>query len=121
MSTTLQNTERTITVSRSAALTQLLRQRSIEQIIPTQRDWRKEDPPSTTVGDLSPEDFGGRVVIRSGDFLGTVIGLLLDAHAHPSLVKFTTVHLLGKKPLTFRNDLEVIVVDDLQPRDFLVN
>lgn len=108
----------TLTVRRSTALTELLNKRLV---IPAQRDWRKEDPPASTVGELGPDDFGGRVVIRSGNFLGTVIGTLLDVNAHPSLVHFTTVQLLGKKPLTFRNDMEVIVVDELHPRERVIN
>lgn len=105
-------------VRHTTALTALLEKRAV---IPTQRGWRKEDPPTTTVGELGPDDFGGRVVIRSGDFLGTVIGTLLDVQPHPSLVCFTTVRLLGKKSLTFRDDIEVIVVDELHPRERVVN
>lgn len=85
--------------------------------IPVQRSWREEDPPTTTVGELSPDDCGGRVVIRSKEFLGTVCGTLLDVHPHPSLVHFTSIQLLGKKILTFRNDIEAIVVDELRPRE----
>lgn len=75
------------------------------------RTWRADDPPSKTVADLAPEDFGKRVVIRSGDFLGTVYGTLLGVNPHLSLTAFTTVQLYGKKELTFRNDMEALVVD----------
>lgn len=77
--------------------------------------WRKEDPPATTVGELSPEDLGGRIVIRTGDFIGTVYGTLLAAFPHPTLVHFSCVQVQGKKLLTLRNDTEAIVVDDLRP------
>lgn len=100
----------TITVRRSAAIRHLL---SRNGFIPTQRNWRKHDPPDTTVGQLGPDDFHKRVVIRSGEFLGTVYGTLLDVQPHPNLVHFTTVQLYGKKLLTFRDDMEAIVVDDL--------
>lgn len=82
----------------------------------TPHQWRQDDPPATIVADLKPEDFGARVVIRSGDFLGTVYGTLLGVSPHPTLVAFTCVQLYGKKLLTFRNDLEAIVVDDLRAR-----
>lgn len=75
------------------------------------RTWRKEDPPATTVGELSPDDFGCRVVIRSGEFLGTVYGTLLGVRPHANMRHFTTIQLYGKKELTFRNDWEVIVLD----------
>lgn len=104
----------TIEVRRSAAITEKLRQKGF---IPTPRNWRKEDPPSTTVAELGPDDFGNRVVIRSGEFLGTVYGTLLDVQAHPSLVHFTSVQLYGKKLLTFRDDTEVIVVNELHHRE----
>lgn len=75
------------------------------------RVWREDDPPAKTVGDLAPGDFGKRVVIRSGDFLGTVYGTLLTVNPHTSLRAFTTVQLYGKKELTFRNDMEALVVN----------
>lgn len=75
------------------------------------RSFRATDPPATTVGGLTPDDVGCRVVIRSGDFLGTVYGTLLDVHPHENLVRFTCVQLYGKKLLTFRNDMEAVVLD----------
>lgn len=92
----------TIKVSRSAAIAHLL-----------SRNWRKNDPPRKTVDDLDPGDFHKRVVIRSGEFIGTVCGVLLDTHPHPSLVHFTCVQLYGNKLLTFRDDVEVIVLSGL--------
>lgn len=81
--------------------------------IPTpRRAFRETDPPAKTIGDLAPEDYNKRVVIRSGDFLGTVYGTLLSAKAHPSLRQFTIVQLWQKKELTFRNDMETLVLDD---------
>lgn len=80
--------------------------------IPTPRQpWRQSDPPPTQIGKLTPEDVGKRIVIRSGDFLGTVYGTLLAVYPHKSLVHFTCVQLYGKKELTFRNDTETLVVD----------
>lgn len=106
----------TITASRSTsallAIAVLERDFSGPSPIPVpRRTWRTDDPPAKTVADLVPEDFGKRVVIRSGDFLGTVYGTLLGVYPHPSLVAFTTVQLYGKKELTFRNDMETLVVD----------
>jgi hypothetical protein len=75
------------------------------------KTWRVDDPPAKTVADLVPEDIGKRIVIRSGDFLGTVYGTLLGICPHPSLVAFTGVQLYGKKELTFRNDMEALVLD----------
>lgn len=106
-----------ISVRRTVALAALKEDRGIS--IPVQRrGWREDDPPAKTIADLTPEDFGYRVVIRSGDFLGTVCGTLLLVYPHPSLVAFTCVQLFGKNLLTFRSDMEVIVVDELTPRDF---
>lgn len=80
--------------------------------IPTQRrTFRESDPEPKTIGDLTPDDFGKRLVIRSRDFLGTVYGSLLGIKAHGSLVNFTTISLWQKKELTFRNDTEVVVLD----------
>lgn len=73
--------------------------------------WRRSDPPPITVGDLTPDEVGKRVVIRSGDFLGTVYGTIIGVNPHRNLVKFTTIQLYGKKELTFRNDTEALVVD----------
>lgn len=78
--------------------------------------WRKTDPEPKEVCELTPEDFGARVVIRSGEFLGTVCGTLMDVYAHSALVHFTCVQLSGKKLLTFRNDIEVIVMESLPMR-----
>lgn len=78
--------------------------------IPAQRHWRADDPDPTTIGELTPDQFGKRIVIRSGDFLGTVYGTLLGVAPHV-LVHFTTVQLYAKKELTFRNDMEVLVLD----------
>lgn len=75
------------------------------------RRWRDDDPEPTNIGLLSPEDLGKRIVIRSGDFLGTVYGTLLGVTPHPNLLHFTSVQLYGKKELTFRSDTEVIVLD----------
>lgn len=81
--------------------------------IPTpRRAFRETDPPSKTIGELTPEDYNKRLVIRSGDFLGTVYGTLLSAAAHPNLRQFTIVQLWQKKELTFRNDMEALVLDD---------
>lgn len=68
---------------------------------------------STTavVADLGPDHFGQRVVIRSRDFLGTVCGILLYAYPHPTLINFTCVKLVGKSILTFRSDVETLVVE----------
>jgi hypothetical protein len=107
-----------MSVRRTVALA-ALKDRGISIPIQRNRRWRENDPPEKTIADLTPEDFGRRVVIRSGDFLGTVCGTLLLVHPHPTLVAFTCVQLYGKKLLTFRNDMEVIVVDDLTPRDFV--
>jgi hypothetical protein len=72
--------------------------------------FRQSDPPSTTVGGLSPEMKGCRVVIRSKKFLGTVCGVVENVSPHPTLSRFTTVRLSGKLPLTFRNDTECLVI-----------
>lgn len=77
----------------------------------TPRVWRIEDPEPTTVGELTPEQIGARIVIRSRDFLGTVYGTLLGVQAHPGFTHFTTVQLWKKKELTFRNDTEVLVLN----------
>lgn len=104
----------TITVSRSAAMSEMLNRRSDLIPLPRRRNWRETDPPSTTVDQLSPDDFGKRVVIRSGNFLGTVYGTLLDVHPHPTLSsRFTCVMLYGKRLLTFRNNMEVVVLDEV--------
>lgn len=75
------------------------------------RAFRETDPPAKTVSELAPDDIGHRVVIRSGDFLGTVYGTLLAVHPHDSLTRFTCVQLYAKKLLTFRDDMEVVVLD----------
>lgn len=100
------NEVQTITVSRQEAMAELMRRKLVSK----QPGWRETDPPATTVGELSPDDVGKRVVIRSGDFLGTVYGTLLAVSPHSNLVSFTCVQLYGKKALTFRNDLEALVV-----------
>lgn len=61
------------------------------------------------VDDLSPDQFGKRVVIRSAN--GSVCGVLLYTHPHPSLIHFTCVKLVGKIVLTFRSDLDTVVVE----------
>lgn len=105
----------TITASRSpSALLAIAVQEKDYTVGPIpvpRRTWRVDDPPAKTVADLGPEDFGKRVVIRSGDFLGTVYGTLLWTERHAALVHFTTVQLYGKKELTFRNDMETLVID----------
>lgn len=75
------------------------------------RQWREDDPPETTVGELGPDDLYRRVVIRSKDFLGTIYGTLVGVHAHPHLVHFTCIQIHGKKELTLRDDVEAIVLD----------
>lgn len=80
--------------------------------IPVPRQpWRITDPPPITVAELSPDEVGKRIVIRSGDFLGTVYGTLVGVNPHRNLVAFTTIQLHGKRELTFRNDTEALVVD----------
>lgn len=103
-----------MTVRRAEAIAAHRRRERVTHI-PTEA-WRQGDPPATMVGELSPNDLGGRVVIRTGDFLGTVYGTLIGIEPHPSLVAFSCVQLQGKRLLTLRNDLETIVVDDLGPR-----
>lgn len=83
------------------------------RVLPRRRKFRETDPQAKKIADLSPDDFGKRIVIRSGDFLGTVYGTILSVHAHRNLVHFTTVQLWQKKELTFRNDTEVVVLDDV--------
>jgi hypothetical protein len=80
--------------------------------IPVQRNkFRANDPAPTTISKLSSGDYGRRVVIRTGEFLGTVCGVLLEAHPHSSLRQFICVQLREKKELTLRGDMEVIVLD----------
>lgn len=80
--------------------------------VPTpRRPFRQTDPDPKLIDELGPEDFGKRIVIRSGDFLGTIYGTLLGVHAHRNLVAFTTIQLWQKKELTLRNDTEVVVLD----------
>lgn len=75
------------------------------------RPFRDSDPEPKTVGELGPDDIGKRIVIRSGDFLGTVYGTLLGVHPHARLVNFTAVQLIHKRELTFRNDTDAVVLD----------
>jgi hypothetical protein len=82
------------------------------------RNWRKEDPPARTVGELSPEDLGGRVVIRAAS--GTIYGTLFSVSAS-HIPNFSIVQLMGKAPMTVRDDFEAIVVDDLRPRARVVH
>jgi hypothetical protein len=74
------------------------------------RLFRDSDGPSITVGELSEAHIGHRLVIRSGDFLGTVMGTLADVHGS-RMLHFTTVQLEGKKEITFRNDTPVLVLN----------
>lgn len=75
--------------------------------------WRKNDPPATKVGELSPEDLGGRIVIRAAS--QTLYGTLVGVQPHPSLSGFSLVQLKGKPVALLRDDFEAIVVDDLRP------
>lgn len=80
--------------------------------IPTQRKpFRLTDPDPTEIGKLGPDTIGKRIVIRSRDFLGTVYGTLVGVNPHGNLVHFTSIQLMNKKELTFRNDTEVVVLD----------
>lgn len=83
--------------------------REVIRIKPTTRRWRADDPPAKTIGTLGSDDIGKRVVIRSGNFIGTVYGTLLEVREHV-MVHFTTVILAGRKPLTLRNDIETLVL-----------
>lgn len=87
------------------------RDRSTPTPRPTTRQWRIDDPEPETVGSLTPDQIGARIVIRSRDFLGTVYGTLIGVHPHPGFMHFTTVQLWKKKELTFRNDTEVLVLN----------
>jgi hypothetical protein len=85
---------------------------TIHPRLPVQRKtFRENDPDPKLVGELGPDEIGKRVVIRSGSFLGTVYGTLLGVHPHGNLVHFTSIQLIHKKELTFRNDTEVVVLD----------
>lgn len=75
------------------------------------KSFRASDPDPKVVMELTPDDVGKRIVIRSGDFLGSIYGTLLGVNAHKSLVHFTSIQLYGKKELTFRDDTEVLVLD----------
>lgn len=74
-------------------------------------EWRFDDPPAKTVGELGPEDLRHRVVIRTKEFMGTIYGTLVGVHTHPALVHFTCVQVHGKKELVIRDDTEVVVLD----------
>jgi hypothetical protein len=97
--------EKTITVRRSEHFSALLSQRGM-----VRGGWRHDDPPATTVGKLNPDCFGRRIVIRSGDFLGTLCGILVGASAHPSLSGFSNVLLHGQRKITLRDDTEALLL-----------
>lgn len=82
------------------------------------RQWRHDDPPASTVGELSPEDLGGRVVIRTA--VGTLYGTLIGVQPHPSLPGFSLVNIERKPTMALRDEFEAIVVDDLRPRRHLL-
>jgi hypothetical protein len=81
-----------------------------ERQIPTQR-WRETDPAPTTLGELTPDDYYKRVVLRTKDFIGTVYGTLLHTAPHTGFQNFTTIQLWNKRELTLRNDTECLVLD----------
>lgn len=99
-----------VTVRRSQALA--MRQRGSGSASPYRR-WRQEDPPATRVGELTPDDLGGRVVIRAA--MGTVYGDLVGIRPHPSIPGFSLVGIEGKPVLALRDDFEAIVLDDVRP------
>jgi hypothetical protein len=98
-----------VTVRRSQALAM----RSQVGSAPSSLRWRLEDPPATTVGELSPDDLGGRVVIRAA--MGTIYGDLVGIRPHPSIPGHSLVGIEGKPVLALRDDFEAIVLDDVRP------
>lgn len=72
--------------------------------------YRQEDSPRR-VGDLGPDDFFKRVVIRSKDLAGTIYGTLLDAHSHPTVLGHTLIQMHGKKELILPDDMEAVVLE----------
>jgi hypothetical protein len=60
---------------------------------------------------LGPDEIGKRVVIRSGDFLGTLCGVLVGVSPHISLGNFTNVQFSMGRPVALRDDMETLLLD----------
>jgi hypothetical protein len=102
----------TVTVNRAAAVVAARRvRRNGRATWPLLSRWRRDDPPSVGLAQLTPDDFGKRVIIRSEHELGTVFGTLWSVSPHPTLSGYLRVQLHNSRPLVLRADLEAVVVD----------